>query len=183
MTIRKKQKVTKLGSRKLHICPTVTRMGSMIGHRIDNNGVGRGSQRPAAHTQQKLTQVLPGGPKGLKCNSILIYISFPVTTGLQFVKNYKCHDRYVNCYDWAKRNECYKNPAYMLQFCCDSCRDAGKLVMFIADQPPSFFAYFFCFHGILIKLWRHCGTEWSVRETRILEMRGLIPRFDHQLDF
>ena len=32
------------------------------------------------------------------------------------------------------------------------------------------------------KLWRHCGTEWSVRETRISEMRGLIPRFDHQLD-
>ena len=33
-------------------------MGSMIGHRIDYNGVG-GSERPAAHTQQKLTQVPP----------------------------------------------------------------------------------------------------------------------------
>ena len=38
--------MTKLGLRKLHICPKVTKMGS---------------KRPAAHTQQKLTQVpLPG---------------------------------------------------------------------------------------------------------------------------
>ena len=41
-----KQKVTKLGSRKLHICPNVTKMGSIIAHRIDCNGVGdlRGQQ-------------------------------------------------------------------------------------------------------------------------------------------
>ena len=31
--------MTKLGSRKLHICPKVTKMGSIIGHRIDYNGV------------------------------------------------------------------------------------------------------------------------------------------------
>ena len=30
-------------------------MGSIAGHRIDYNG--RGSERPAAHTQQNLTQV------------------------------------------------------------------------------------------------------------------------------
>ena len=30
----------KLGSRKLHICPKVTKMGSIIGHRIDYDGVG-----------------------------------------------------------------------------------------------------------------------------------------------
>ena len=34
-----KYKVTKLGLRKLHICPKVTKMGSIIGHRIDYNGV------------------------------------------------------------------------------------------------------------------------------------------------
>ena len=33
-------KVTKLGSRKLHICPKVTKTGSIIGHRIDYNGEG-----------------------------------------------------------------------------------------------------------------------------------------------
>ena len=33
----------------------------MIRHRIDYNG-GRGSKRPAAHTQQKLTQVRPPTP-------------------------------------------------------------------------------------------------------------------------
>ena len=32
-------------------------MGSIIGQKIDYNG--RGSKRPAAHTQQTLTQVLP----------------------------------------------------------------------------------------------------------------------------
>ena len=32
--------MTKLGSRKLHICLKVTKMGSIIGHRIDYNGVG-----------------------------------------------------------------------------------------------------------------------------------------------
>ena len=32
--------MTKLGSRKLHICSKVTKMGSIIVHRIDYNGVG-----------------------------------------------------------------------------------------------------------------------------------------------
>ena len=31
---------SKLGWRKLHICPKVTKMGSIIGHKIDYNGVG-----------------------------------------------------------------------------------------------------------------------------------------------
>ena len=39
--------MTKLGSRKLHIFPEVTKMGSIICHRIDYNGVG-------ANTQHKL---------------------------------------------------------------------------------------------------------------------------------
>ena len=32
--------LTKLGSRKLHTCSEVTKIGSIIGHRIDYNGVG-----------------------------------------------------------------------------------------------------------------------------------------------
>ena len=57
--------MTKLGSRKLHICLNVTKMGSMAtyGHKIDYNGV-RVCERPAAHTQQKLTQVPPAPPLG-----------------------------------------------------------------------------------------------------------------------
>jgi len=39
-SIHKKKKVTNSGSRKLHICPKVTKLGSIIGHRIDYNGVG-----------------------------------------------------------------------------------------------------------------------------------------------
>ena len=50
--------MTKLGSGKLHICPKVTKMGSIVGHRVDYNRV-TGSERPAAHTQQILTQVPP----------------------------------------------------------------------------------------------------------------------------
>ena len=56
-----KQKVTKFRSRKLDICPKVTKLGSIIGHRIDYNG----PERPAAHTQQKLTQV-PSSPRDLR---------------------------------------------------------------------------------------------------------------------
>ena len=50
--------MSKLGSRKLHISPKVTKMGSIIGHRIDYKRW-RGSEKPAAHTQQKFTQVSP----------------------------------------------------------------------------------------------------------------------------
>ena len=50
--------MTKLGSGKLHICPKVTKMGSIVGHRVDYNRV-TGSERPAGHTQQILTQVPP----------------------------------------------------------------------------------------------------------------------------
>ena len=32
--------MTKLGLRKLHICLNVTKMGFIIGHKIDYNGVG-----------------------------------------------------------------------------------------------------------------------------------------------
>ena len=55
----------RLGWRKLHICPKVTKMGSIIGHKIDYNGVGalRGQR---AHTQKKLTQVTTRGFFGPK---------------------------------------------------------------------------------------------------------------------
>ena len=42
-----------MGSRKFHICPKVTKMGSLIGQRIDYNGdegALRGQRR--AHTEQ-----------------------------------------------------------------------------------------------------------------------------------
>ena len=50
--------MTKLGWRKLYICPKVTKMGSIIGHRIDYNGVGalRGQRHiptPPAKTPNK----------------------------------------------------------------------------------------------------------------------------------
>ena len=38
-------------------CSKVTKMGSIVGHRIDYIKWGRGSERPVAHTQQNLTQI------------------------------------------------------------------------------------------------------------------------------
>ena len=54
-------------------CPKVTKMGSIFGHRIDYNEPGlimaRGSERPSARTQQKLTQVPRPG----------IFLGHPIT--------------------------------------------------------------------------------------------------------
>ena len=47
----KKWKVTKLGSRKLHICAKVSKMGSIIDNRIDYNGLG--AQRGQRHIPSK----------------------------------------------------------------------------------------------------------------------------------
>ena len=51
------------------ICPKVTKMGFIAGHRIDYNGVG--VEKPAAHTQQNLTQVFPTPPGLHHANSRL----------------------------------------------------------------------------------------------------------------
>ena len=44
-----------------------------MGNKIDYNGVSKGSERPAAHTQQKITQVTPPGPRS---SPLLSYIPF-----------------------------------------------------------------------------------------------------------
>ena len=57
--------MTKLRSRKLHICPKMTKMGSIIGHRIDLQW-GRCAERPAGHTdflrskkKIKMSKIIP----------------------------------------------------------------------------------------------------------------------------
>ena len=47
--------------REIYISSKVTKMGSIIGHGIDYHGERR-SERPAAHTLPKLTQVTPPPP-------------------------------------------------------------------------------------------------------------------------
>ena len=54
--------MTKLGSRKLHICPKVTKMGSIIGHRIDYNGT-------------YLAKINPPSPPGGGRGSFLLLLS------------------------------------------------------------------------------------------------------------
>ena len=56
--------MTKLGLRKLHICPNVTKMGSIIGHKIDYNGVG--APRGQRHIPSKSYPNTPPGNSGLK---------------------------------------------------------------------------------------------------------------------
>ena len=53
-------------------------MGSTIGQRIDYNGVGA-LERPAAHTQQKLTQVTPPGPSPRRLRDQLGRLFFAVS--------------------------------------------------------------------------------------------------------
>ena len=53
--------MTKLGSRKLNICSKVTKMGSIIGHRIDYNGVG--VLRGQRHIPTKYSPKLPPPPE------------------------------------------------------------------------------------------------------------------------
>ena len=54
--------MSKLGSRKLHICPKVTKMGSIIGHRIDYNGLG--ALRGERHIPSKMFPEYPPPPRG-----------------------------------------------------------------------------------------------------------------------
>ena len=51
--------MTKLGSRKLHIIPKVTKAGPIIGHRIDYNGVG--ALRGQRHIPSKNLPKYPPG--------------------------------------------------------------------------------------------------------------------------
>ena len=57
------KKLLPSGSRKFHF-PKVNKIGSIIGHAIDNRG------GPAAHTQQKLTQVFPPPPNSGKLTGV-----------------------------------------------------------------------------------------------------------------
>ena len=55
--------MTKLGSRKLHICPKVTKMGSIIGLGIDYNAImGLGLRETSGTYSANLTQVAPPPP-------------------------------------------------------------------------------------------------------------------------
>ena len=59
----KNRKRLELESRKLHVSPKVTKMGSIIGHRIDYNGVGalRGQQHIPSKSLPKHPPPLRGG--------------------------------------------------------------------------------------------------------------------------
>ena len=54
--------MTKLGSRKLHLSPQVTKVGYIIGHRIDYNGVGalRGQRHIPSKNKPKYRPLHPG---------------------------------------------------------------------------------------------------------------------------
>ena len=63
--------MTKLGSRKLHICPKVANMGSIIVQRIDYNGVGAlRRQRPVP--SKNVPKCPPPGCLHYSCRSHLV---------------------------------------------------------------------------------------------------------------
>ena len=71
--------MTKLGSRKLHICPTVTKMGSIIDHRRDYNGVE--APRGQRHIpRKKLTPVPPGFGFAFQNSSLYVKESKTIST-------------------------------------------------------------------------------------------------------
>ena len=71
--------MTKLGSRKLHICPTVTKMGSIIDHRRDYNGVE--ALRGQRHIpRKKLTPVPPGFGFAFQNSSLYVKESKTIST-------------------------------------------------------------------------------------------------------
>ena len=62
--------MTELGSRKLHICTKVAKMGSIAGHRTDYNGVG------AMRLQRYIPKNYPGYPlsgEGGGVDELLLY--------------------------------------------------------------------------------------------------------------
>merc|ERR1712046_28232 len=53
------------------------------------------------------------------------------------VKEKPCKDNHAKCSEWAKRNECSKNPKYMLEHCresCVVCRSPANLKKYLAAQ-------------------------------------------------
>ena len=64
--------MSRLGSGKLYICPKVTKMWSIIGYRIDYNGVGalRGQRHPAKINPN--TPIPQGGRGGMYTLPFLI---------------------------------------------------------------------------------------------------------------
>ena len=71
--------MTKLGSRKLHICPTVTKMGSIIDLRRDYNGVE--ALRGQRHIpRKKLTPVPPGFGFAFQNSSLYVKESKTIST-------------------------------------------------------------------------------------------------------
>ena len=77
--VRTYQKVTKLGSRKLRFCPKVTKMWSIIGYRINYNGVG--TLRGQRHIPSKNYPKYPPGVKVF--NSFDVHskyiVAFPIS--------------------------------------------------------------------------------------------------------
>ena len=49
-----------------------------------------------------------------------------LSTELQSILDTSCTNKHNSCTGWANGDECCKNPAYMLDYCCLACRDKGN---------------------------------------------------------
>ena len=78
--------MTKLGSQKLHICPKVTKMGSIIGHKIDYNGVGALTGQGHIPSKNLPKYPPPHMKQNLKCISFVIILNAAERTLVKFIQ-------------------------------------------------------------------------------------------------
>ncbi|XP_046842421.1 gamete and mating-type specific protein A-like isoform X3 [Xenia sp. Carnegie-2017] len=78
----------------------------------------------------------------------------------------QCNNHHKHCNDWAKTGECQRNPAYMLLFCCRSCkiykytttprvtcRDNHKNCRFWAYRGHCRYSYYYMTKKLQKQLW------------------------------
>ena len=65
-------------------------------------------------------------------------VSLPIFLALKNISSTSCTNQDQNCLSWANTDERCKNPAYMLEYCCASCKAKGNQVIFkIGSQMVS----------------------------------------------
>ena len=50
------------------------------------------------------------------------------------IKDQNCTDTHSNCVIWTNHGECWKNPVYMLDNCCNACNYNGGVLLLEADH-------------------------------------------------
>ena len=86
-------------------------------------------------------EFLTARPHTSRHQTVYVYtnvVSLPIFLALKNISSTSCTNQDQNCLYWANTDECCKNPAYMLEYCCASCKAKGNQVIFkIGSQMVS----------------------------------------------